>query len=409
MSLQSSATQSASFGSSCSSRCGLLKAEGSTLTLMRKANVLTRADSRAGISPLCAAPTSRQFPPMIAVVTGSSGFIGSHLVDALLERGATVRALVREESSRASRDPRVGYWSADLLDDRSVRESPVWTGATHVFHVGGVTKRRTLAQFRDGNVIPTANIVSALAAREVPLKRFVLISSQAAAGPATEREHPVREDDALRPIEAYGQSKREAEDATRRYASTLPITILRPGAVYGPRDVDFLNVFKEATRRIAFFAAPRDQEISIVHVRDLVRAILLAAERPEASGRTYFAAAETPVTWRTIYATIASIAGSKPIGIQVPGPFLSLAGRAGNLFSMVTGRPVLLNANKIALSRPQWWLCDSSRIARELGWRAEIPLLDGLRETYLWYLQAGWLRAKHAGDSERQKTLEERV
>src|SRR5690242_2501922 len=100
--------------------------------------------------------------PMIVVVTGSTGFIGRHLVDALLDQGAEVRALVRPETPRDRRDPRVGHWEADLLDDRSVRESPIWQGATQVYHLAGVTKGRTLDQFRAGNVIPTANVLAAL-------------------------------------------------------------------------------------------------------------------------------------------------------------------------------------------------------------------------------------------------------
>src|SRR5438067_8417838 len=103
---------------------------------------------------------------MIAVVTGSSGFIGSHLVDALLERGATVRALTRHDARHAEQlDPRVERSAVDLLDDRSVREAPAWEGATHLFHLAGVTKRRTLAQFRYGNVVPTANVLAAAVAR----------------------------------------------------------------------------------------------------------------------------------------------------------------------------------------------------------------------------------------------------
>ena len=82
---------------------------------------------------------------MIALVTGSSGFIGSHLVDALLSRGASVRVLARAGAEAGEPDPRTTRWTVDLLDDRSVRETPAWEGVTHVFHVAGVTKRRTLA------------------------------------------------------------------------------------------------------------------------------------------------------------------------------------------------------------------------------------------------------------------------
>lgn len=345
---------------------------------------------------------------MIAVVTGSSGFIGSHLVDALLERGAEVRALVRLDSPLTARNPRVGYWTADLLDDRSVRESPVWEGVTHVFHVGGVTKRRTLAQFRDGNVVPTANLLSAVAARDVTLERFVLVSSQAAAGPASSANAPVREDHPLRPIEAYGRSKGEAEDATRRYAATVPITIIRPGAVYGPRDVDFLKVFQQASGWLAVYAAHRDQAISIVHVRDLVDAILLAAGAPAAAGRTYYVANADPVTWRTLYSLIEQVSGAHPLELQLPGPFLALAGQAGSLFSLITGRAVLLNHNKIALARPRWWLCDSSRIRAELGWYERTSLLEGVRETYLSYCTSGALRARANAPPMTERT-EERV
>ncbi len=328
---------------------------------------------------------------MIAVVTGSSGFIGSHLVDALLEQGTTVRALVRPES-RGARNPKVAYWTVDPLDDRSVRESAAWKGVTHVYHVAGVTKRRTLSEFRYGNVVPTANLLSAAAGQELRLRRFVFVSSQAAAGPANDATSPVREEDAARPIEAYGQSKLEAEEATRRYAKSIPVTIVRPGAVYGPRDVDFLNVFREARRRIAFHAAPRTQAMSLVYVRDLVQALIMAADCQAAEGRTYFAAGDQAVTWSDIYQAVARQAGSSPIEIQLPAPALALAGKAGNLLSLLTGRHFLMNTNKVALSRPRWWLCDSSRARRELGWTATTTLDDGLLETYQWYVKEGWLK-----------------
>jgi nucleoside-diphosphate-sugar epimerase len=334
---------------------------------------------------------------MIAVVTGSTGFIGSHLVDALLARGATVRALVRPETPVARRDPRIEHWEADLLDDRSVRESPVWWGATHVFHLAGVTKGRTLSHFRAGNVFPTANLLAALAARQGPPPRVVLVSSQAAAGPAADGERPVREIDRPVPVEAYGRSKLQAEQAVVRYRDVLPITIVRPSAVYGPRDRDFLKVFRQASRRIALHAVPRDHAFSLVHVTDLVRALILAAERPEAVGRTYFVSGDAPVTWRELYEEVARAASSRPIQLQVPLHAVRIAARAGDLVSSLTGRATMLNRNKAALARARWWLCDSSAARQDLGWRPEVTLQLGVRDAYVWYVEAGWLKSPKQG------------
>jgi nucleoside-diphosphate-sugar epimerase len=332
---------------------------------------------------------------MIAIVTGASGFIGSHLVDALLARGATVRVLVRPESSAGRLDARVQYATADLLDVRSVREAPVWEGATHLFHLAGVTKRRTLAQFRYGNVVPTANLLSAAIANggSAP-PRVVLVSSQAAAGPARSADRPVSEDDEPDPVEAYGRSKLEAEQCVRLHGDRLAATVVRPAAVYGPRDRDFLGAFRQAVRRVAIHAAPRDHLISIVHVADLVSAILLSAERPEAVGRTYFVANETPLSWRELYRQIALAASADRVAeLELPEAALSVAGLAGDLVSAVTGVHSLANHNKTVLARQRWWLCDPTRIGQELHWHPAIPLQRGVRDTYLWYVEAGWLRA----------------
>jgi nucleoside-diphosphate-sugar epimerase len=331
---------------------------------------------------------------MIAVVTGSSGFIGSHLVDALLARGATVRALVRDGSPADALDPRVERHVVDLVDVRSVRESPAWEGATHAFHLAGVTKRRTLAQFRSGNVVPTANVLAgALARGGSHSPRVILVSSQAAAGPAPGPDRPVREDDPPHPIEAYGQSKLEAEQATRLHPK-LPVVIVRPASVYGPRDRDFLRAFRLATLPLAVHAVPPDHVVSIVHVADVVSALLLAADRPEAVGRTYFVANDTPTSWRDLYEEMGRVAGTSPLATaRVPLMALRLAGVVGDAVSLLTGWHTLANGNKTMLARPRWWVCDASRARAELGWTQEVPLQRGLRETYLWYRRAGWLRA----------------
>ena len=327
---------------------------------------------------------------MIAVVTGSSGFIGSHLVNALLARGATVRVLLRRPP--AIPDPRVESAVVDLLDDRSVRSAPVWKRCTHVFHVGGVTKASTLGRFRAGNVIPTANVCAAAASRGGTPPKFILVSSLAAAGPAASPDRPVMEDDPPAPLEAYGQSKLEAEQALTRFRDNLPINILRPAAVYGPGDRDLLRAFEQASRRIAFFAAPADQLFSIVHVADVVSALILAAEAVAVESRTYFVANREPVSWRSLYGIVEAIAGVNPLHVKLPFAGLRAAAMAADFVSRASGRQFLLNGSRVALARPRWWLCDSSRIRRELEWSETQPLREGLRMTYLSYVAEGRLR-----------------
>ncbi len=347
----------------------------------------------SGCHPSCSNAAAGD--PVIAVVTGSTGFIGSHLVDALLARGADVRALYRPETSRHRRDPRAEPYEVDLLDDRALRSSKVWHDATHVFHLAGVTRGRRLAHFRAGNVDPTVNLLAALAAYAGGTPRIVLVSSQAAAGPASAPDAPVRESDSPRPVEPYGQSKLEAEQALLRYPA-LGATVVRPAAVYGPRDRDFLHAFRQAAGRIALFAAPRDQLFSIVHVSDLVRAILLAGDEPAARGHRYFVGNDEPTTWRALYAAIAAAAGAHPRTIQLPLGGLRIGAALMDAVALVTGRTFLASRARIALANPRWWLCDSSRARTELGWRAEVALNEGVRDTHLSYLSAGWMRAPRA-------------
>jgi nucleoside-diphosphate-sugar epimerase len=140
---------------------------------------------------------------------------------------------------------------------------------------------------------------------------------------------------------------------------------------------------------------PRDNIFSVVHVRDVVSAILLAADRGEAIGRTYFVANELPTTWQAMYDAIAREASvSRTMELQLPLPALALAGLAGDAVGALTGWHSLANGNKTKLARPRWWLCDASRARAELGWRESIGLQEGVRDTYLWYLDAGWMRAR---------------
>lgn len=330
---------------------------------------------------------------MIAVVTGASGFIGTHLVTALLEADAEVRVLRRPDSRPApASQPHLALRSqvVDVLDADAVMRNDIWDGATHVFHLAGATRGVRTRDFTRANVQPTAHIARALARRSRP-PRLVFVSSQAAAG-ATPTGVPARtEAMSAAPFEAYGRSKLEAELAAGQWREQLPITVLRPSAVYGPGDRDFLQAFKQVHRHTAWIAAAPRQALSLLYVRDLVACLLHVASHPAAVGQCWFVTHESPVTWPSLYEAMAAAVGRSPHLATVPSVLLRGAARCGDVMGFVTNRPPLLTSQKLALALAPSWVCSAGEVERVTGWRATTSLTAGLEETVRACRTAGWL------------------
>jgi nucleoside-diphosphate-sugar epimerase len=329
---------------------------------------------------------------MIAVVTGSSGFIGSRLVEALLERGFTVRCLdTRPNHDVMAEKHRIETYTLDCTDLTVLSESSILDGADYVFHLAGITKALNLEEFRRLNVRPTENLLKLLAEKGQRLKRFLFMSSQAAAGPAPALDQPVTESDKTEPIEPYGQSKFEAETIVYEYRSTIPCTILRPSSIYGPRDVDFLQIFKQIRHHVSFYPGYRHNYISILYLNDLIDGILGAAQAQATEGRTYFLCADEPVTWQQIHNAIAQAMDRRVVEFNVPQFFVDFACRMGDAIMKLTGRYTVVNTRKADLSKSPYWICSAERAKHDFGFKTRFSLLEGMRETYRWYTENGWL------------------
>ena len=332
---------------------------------------------------------------MIAVITGGSGFIGQNLVRRLLTEGHEVRCLIRPGGTRVAHDPERFVVRFD--EPLSLLDCPALDGADVVFHLAGATKAVGPEAFTAANVTPTRNILGAISARRL-VPRFVFVSSQAAAGPAPSCQRPVDEEDNPRPVEAYGRSKLEAERIVESFGDRLPTTIVRPCAAFGPRDRDFLTLFRLAMRGVVFYPGTADHWLSVLHVDDVIDGLLAAAQSDFSMGRKYFLASPEPVQWRTIGQHISAAVGKPVRHVDVYGPIVRTASVAGELIGRLTRRATIANTSKAALARQPYWVCSAARARAELGFQPRRSLPEALRDTYLWYRQSGWLRGSHRAD-----------
>jgi nucleoside-diphosphate-sugar epimerase len=307
---------------------------------------------------------------MIAAITGANGFIGQHLVRRFSEAGWQARAVVR----------------ADYEPDRLAR---LFTDADVVVHAAGATRAPTHQQLYAANVELTRRTLDA--ARVSHAGRFIFISSQAAAGPAPSREAPVDESTPPAAIEEYGRTKLAAEQIVHDSAG-IPTAIVRPAAVYGPHDRDFLALYRLAGRGVAIHPANRNQWISIIHVADLVDGIFRAATDTRSVGRTFFLANDEPVQWSELFRGVAACAGrTLAIDVEIPDAVVDAGAALGGWMSRFTGHATLMTPDKVALSKPPFWICSNARARAELKFSPKISLRDGLCETYHWYRDNHWL------------------
>jgi nucleoside-diphosphate-sugar epimerase len=324
----------------------------------------------------------------VSIITGASGFIGSRLRDALLAEGADVLALTRKGSPAATRgrSVEVDYNDADSLARVFERERPEL-----VFHVAGTTKGVSYTDFQRGNVLPTRNLGIALRTAHDQVGRLVHISSLTAYGPSRPGA-PLVESDERKPIEHYGRSKLEAELVLEQeIGDALPWTIIRPAGVYGPKDVDYLELFRLASRRINLYFGNRDAWMSLVHVDDVVRATLAAARSSATIGKGYFICDGTPRTWGDAQREIVAATGKRAVELDVTFFPVHVAAAWGELLTRFDGKPRLFNRQKAIMGRQIAWTCRHDAARADFDYRPQIALRDGVAQTLEWYRSAGWL------------------
>ncbi len=330
----------------------------------------------------------------IAFVTGGTGFVGSHLVEELLRREADeVRCLVRSDPKWLT-DLDVTYVHGDLSDIEALWDA--LDGVTHVYHVAGITRAPSWEPFYQVNVKGTLNLMGAIQHAAPNVERVVVMSSLAAVG--RNGGEPATEETALQPVSRYGKSKAQMEAALKdahqkksSYWDALPITVVRPSAVYGPRDRDILDFFRAVKRHVCPVVGGAEATVSLVHARDLAAGTVQAATTPAARGEAYFLGSARPYTWGDIKDAATSALDTWALPLPVPGPLIGAVGAASEAWGWLSGSYPPLNRDKAREIRHACTTCSIEKAQRDFDYRPEIPLDEGVAETIQWYEEKGWL------------------
>jgi len=322
---------------------------------------------------------------MRAFVTGGTGFVGSHLVEELLRRGVDVSALVRSEPRWLKGLP-VGLVAGDLDDPVALRKS--LEGVDVVFHVAGLTRAPDEALLREANVETTRRLMDAAADAGVP--RLLITSSQAAAGPSAGA--PLDEAAPMQPVSAYGRSKAAMEEAVRDHPLADRSVIVRPPSVYGPREADIHTMIRTAARQRVFpvVGDAHAPALALVHIRDLVRGMADAAASDAAAGHTFFLAGPRDYAWEEIRTALEAALGHRIVRVPVPRGLVVPAGALAEGLARLVGSYPPLNRDKAREARERW-LASSRRASETFGYRPEVDIEQGMRETVAWYRENGWL------------------
>jgi nucleoside-diphosphate-sugar epimerase len=326
---------------------------------------------------------------MRAVVTGGGGFIGSHLIDALVARGDDVVCIERPGAPwRWLRDLPIEYRGTGLENTTALREA--CDGADVVFHLAALTEARTPREYYLVNTEGSARILKAAAAHNGGAPRVVFLSSLAAAGPCRNGEL-LSPDTVPIPLSHYGHSKLMAEVLVHAYQDRVPATILRFTSVYGPRERAVLKLFRMIKHGVALTIGGWDREVSMLYVRDAVQGLLEAADAPRAVGRTYCMAHPEPLTWRSVAYAIGHALHREPRLLSVPASVARVIALAVEGCAKVQRTAAVLNRERVRELTQQRWVCDVSPAERELGFEAAYPLVRGTEETARWYEEERWL------------------
>lgn len=320
---------------------------------------------------------------MNALVTGATGFIGSHLVDALVRKGFSVTCLVRNpDNLRFLECVNTRIIKGDCTDIKTL--SNAVKDVEYIFHLAGLTKACSEDDFFNANVKGTENIVHAVLENNPSIKRFIYLSSLAAVGPSSDGS-PLKEDCEPRPVSVYGRTKLEGEKVVLASKNDIPITVIRPPVVYGPRDRDLLVFFKMIKAGLIPYWGKC--YYSFIYVEDLINGIIISALNEHAVGEIYFMSDGNIYSADDIIGAISDALKKRPLKLYMPRFVMTMMGIVSGIKRGVS----IINTDKIKEMKHSHWICNTEKAVSVLNFEPKVKIKEGVRWTADWYRIHQWL------------------
>lgn len=327
---------------------------------------------------------------MKVLLTGATGLVGSHVLDRLCEKAIPTSVLLRKTSNTQfirQHLEKIELRYGALTDPDSVNNA--LEDITHVVHCAGLTKALRVTDFYRVNHIGTRTLVQAVNRHAGQVKRLLHVSTLAAVSPVKpgKRSH---EDDPAQPVSHYGKSKLAGELEVKQNCK-VEFVILQPPPVYGPRDREFLPVFRMVKRHLRPVLWGGIKQLSLVFAQDLAEAIVTCLLHPAAAGKTYFIANPEVVSPNLFTRQIAEQVGTWTAPVPIPVPLLLPVFGLLELIALLRRRATIMTTQKYAELRAPAWVCDPTRARTELGVTCPTTIEQGIAQTVAWYREHGWL------------------
>lgn len=326
----------------------------------------------------------------LVIITGATGFIGSHLTEHLISEGYSVRCLVRETSNlKWIKDSGAEITVCSLFDIEALANQ--FKDADYIVHLAGVVKARNLEGYLKGNVGITKSVLDAAIQADGPLKKIICTSSLAVVGP-NKVGHPSDETWDYNPQSYYGKAKVEQEKLCHEYMDKLPISIIRPPSVYGPRDTEIFTVFKAMSQGAFARVGFNHKTLSMIYIDDLIRGIQQVMESEKAKGETYFLSSEEEYDWNQIADAGKKALGKGFLNLRVPHFLVFTVAFIAEKFAGLSGKASTLNVEKAKEIVQESWTCSPKKAMKDLGFSQQISLEEGIQRSVDWYRKEAWIK-----------------